>query len=154
MLPGDRLVCAFIGPVKPGSTFKLWLLHVTIVPWFRLPDSSAVLADGLKRAFVTIGPFGAVVGQETRFGPKKNRPAHLLDGQGFAELEQRTRRYLRKKRAWLVDETTKRRRQFRPHVTFQGDEHLQEGGELNFDKVYIVEQKGDYKEVVAEINLG
>jgi 2'-5' RNA ligase len=154
MLPGDRLVCAFVHEQQPGTTFKKWLLHVTIVPWFRLDDDTAQVATGLKNALSGIEPFESAVDGTVLFGPRKNRPAHLLEPAGFPEVEKRVRNYLHKKRAWLVDETTKRRHEFRPHVTMQGEDHVQQGDVLKFDRLYIVEQRGDYKEVTAEIPLG
>jgi hypothetical protein len=153
MLPGDRLICAFVDPVSVGKTFSNWLLHVTIVPWFRLDDSSDQIARGLQTALSPIPQFQVKVGEEVRLGPKKNRPAHLVEEGLFPDIEKRIRNYLHKKQAWLVDETTKRKQQFRPHVTFQGDNHVKTGDVLVFDAVYIVEQRGSYKEVVAAIPL-
>ena len=154
MLPGDRLVCCFVSDQAVGTQFKKWLLHVTIVPWFRLEDSTEHIAEGLAESLAAITPFESRVGETARFGPRKNRLAYLIEPAQLPDVEQRVRNYLHKKRAWLVDETTKRKRSFKPHVTYQGDDHLEEGSTLRFDRVYIVEQKGDYKEIVAEIPFG
>jgi 2'-5' RNA ligase len=154
MLPGDRLICAFVKQVAVGERFNKWLLHVTIVPWFRLEESSEQITQGLVKSLSAIQPFEAEVEEEVRFGPKKNRPAHLLESREFSAIEEKVRSYLHKKRAWIVDETTKRERPFRPHVTFQGDEHLRTGDTISCDKLYIVEQKGGHKEVVTEIGFG
>jgi 2'-5' RNA ligase len=153
MLPGDRLVCAFVDPVTVGDCFTKWLLHVTVIPWFRLDDSSGHIAAGLQMAMKPIEPFAVKVGEEVMLGPKKNRPAHLIEPGSFPEVETRVRNYLHKKQAWLVDETTRRKQQFRPHVTIQGDRHLEKGSELHFDAIYIVEQKGLHKEIVADIKF-
>lgn len=153
MLPGDRLICAFIEPRRTGHGFKDWPLHVTIIPWFRLEDTSESLAAGLRRAFTGIAPFKSTVRGTTRLGPKKDRSAHLLDTEGYPELEKQARKYLRKKRAWLVDETTKARRPYLPHVTFQDGDHLEEGSTISCDRIYIVAQKGDRKTVESEIML-
>jgi 2'-5' RNA ligase len=155
MLPGDRLVCAFVEPHTKGETFRKWLLHVTIVPWFRLPDASDAIAQGLEQALKSIGPFKATIDGETIFGPRKNRPAMLIDPPTpFIEIERKVRGFLHKKRAWLVDETTKKQYEFRPHVTVQGEKKLNSGDTFLCDKLYIVEQKGDYKEIVGEVKLG
>jgi 2'-5' RNA ligase len=153
MLPGDRLVCAFVDPVTVGDIFTRWLLHVTVIPWFRLNDSSERVAAGLQSALNPIEPFAVKVDEEAMLGPKKNRPAHMIESGLFPEVETRVRNYLHKKQAWLVDETTKRKQQFRPHVTVQGDRHLEKGSELYFDAIYIVEQKGQHKEIVAAIKF-
>lgn len=154
MLPGDRLVCAFVEPQPVGTQFKTWLLHVTIVPWFRLEEATAVVAEGLVRALTIVGPFTAVGVGEALFGPQKNRPVRLLEPSApFMQSEAKVRSYLHQKRAWLVDETTKRRYEFRPHVTAQGDLLLPAAVSFEIAQLYIVEQKGDYKEIVAEVRL-
>lgn len=153
MMPGDRLVCAFVNPQKVGKQFSKWPLHVTIVPWFRLKDNSEQVAEGLAKATAPIRPFMVSVVGKAEFGPKRNRPAHLLEPAEFLELERRVRNYLHQKRAWLVDETTKKPRLFVPHVTFQDGEHLTESSQLFCDRLFIVEQKGEYKELVGEVTL-
>lgn len=88
------------------------------------------------------------------FGPRKNRPATLIaQPTPFTTVEQKARNYLHQKRAWLVDETTKRRHAFRPHVTAQAESRLIPGKIFTCDRLYIVEQMGNYKEVVGEIEL-
>lgn len=155
MLPGDRLVCAFVEPQETGNQFTRWILHVTVVPWFRSQDSSESIALGLTKALVSIKPFEVLIDEEAWFGPKKNRKAHLVKTPSpLSDIEARVRNYFHKKRAWLVDETTKRSRRFRPHVTVQNNSSLKIGDRFNIGKLYIVEQKGNYKEIVAEVPLG
>jgi 2'-5' RNA ligase len=154
MQPGDRLVCLFLQVYRVGDTFQQWPLHVTIVPWFRMPDSSAQLGSGLGRALGSLQPFTVVAADEARFGPRR-RLVRLLEPSGqLVTLEHKVRTYLHKKRAWLVDETTKRRYDFRPHVTAQAEQGLAPGATVLTDRLYIVEQKGDYKEIVSEVCFG
>jgi len=151
--PGDRLVCAFIEPLPVDREFKKWYLHVTIVAWFRLEDSSESLAEGFQKALTPIQPFEAKIGPEMKLRSKRHRGANQLETSYFTDIEPRVRIYLHKKRAWIVDETTKRRYPYRPHVTFQGDDRLHEGDSFYCDLLYIVEQKGDYKIIEAEVLL-
>lgn len=153
MLPGDRLVCAFVEPQRLGLQFKEWLLHVTIVPWFRVEDTSDAIAEGMHEALTTIEPFTATAGDTAYFGPRKRTVRLLVQPTPFTHVEQKVRTYLHKKRAWLVDETTKRHYDFRPHVTEQEQQGLGEGQSFHCDRLYIVEQKGDYKEIVSEVFL-
>ncbi len=154
MLSGDRLICAFVEPQTAGVQFKTWLLHVTIVPWFRLHEDTSVLAQGIERAMYSIVPFNVTTGDVAQFGPRKNRPVRLLlPTEQLEYIESKTRDYLHKKRAFLIDETTKKPYSFRPHVTAQGGFLLPEHARLHIDRLYIVEQKGDYKEIVSEIML-
>lgn len=154
MLPGDRLICAFVEPQAVGTRFTDWLLHVTVVAWFRLDTSSEQIADSLTKALTTVWPFEAMAGETVTMGGRQ-RPARLLQlPTPFTQIEQKVRSYFHKKRAWLVDETTKRRYEYRPHVTLQTSGELAEGQTFKVDKLYIVEQKGDYKVITAEIPFG
>jgi hypothetical protein len=154
MQPGDRIICALLENQPVGTQFKHWFLHVTIVPWFRLGDPNQVIAEGLGRALATVAPFRAVGGQPASFRSRKNAPVRLVQlPTPFMPIEQKVRSYLHHKRAWLVDETTKVRQGFRPHVTSQGEQQLQQSDTFWCDRLYIVEQKGDYKEIMSEIVL-
>lgn len=154
MLPGDRLVCAFVENQPVGTQFKTWLLHVTIVPWFRLDEAVDAIEQGLKQAMYGIKPFDVTTDGEALFGPRKNRPVRLLLPTGQLEqIETKARTYLRKERAFLIDETTKKPYSFRPHVTAQNGFLLPEGTMFRIDRLYIVQQKGDYKEIVNEVTL-
>lgn len=155
MLPGDRLICAFMGSQTVGLQFSAWLLHVTIVPWFRVDETSGVIVRNLQTELQYVVPFMAITDGEALFGPQKSRPVRLLQPVApFRTLEQKVRGYLHEKRAWLVDETAKRPREFAPHVTDQADARLHESDTFWCDRLYIVEQKGKLKEVVGEIRLG
>jgi 2'-5' RNA ligase len=152
MLPGDRLICGFVDEFKIGDTFSKWPLHITIVPWFRLDDPSEQIARGLQQALTLVKPFTVIVGETAVFGPRK-RQAHVLEPSRLTEVEKRVRKYFHQKRAWLVDETTKRKYDFRPHITFQGDEHLQKGDRVQIDRLYAVQQQGGHKLVAGIIEL-
>jgi 2'-5' RNA ligase len=152
MQAGDRLICAFVAQQRIGTTFNDWFLHVTIVPWFRLDDSSEWVAQGLEQALEPIEPFEVTMGDDAAFGPHHDRPAVMVQHPTpFVDIERRIRNYFHKKQAWLVDETTKIRYEFRPHVTAQKAGQLHSGDAFECDRLYIVEQKGDYKEIVEEV---
>jgi len=146
MLPGDRLACLLIDPLKTGDRFLHWPLHVTIVAWFRLDDSSEQLGRGFARALRPVRPFTVRAGYEAHFGPRGRLVRLLETSPELTEVEQKVRAYLHKKRAWLVDETTKRHYDFRPHVTAQAGRRLPSGAIVECDRLYIVEQKGDYRQ--------
>lgn len=155
MLPGDRLVCAFVEPQAVGTQFSAWMLHVTIVPWFRLDEPTDVISHDLWQVLKHATPFLAIAGGQALFGVRKTKPVRLLQPVlPFKTLEQKTRAYLRKKHAWLVDETTRSHREFVPHATDQADARLQEGDAFWCAQLYIVEQKGKAKEIVGEIQFG
>lgn len=126
MFYDDRPICVFLESQPLHTQFEVWPLHVTIVPWFRLPDSSESVAQGLlAQVLAPIGPFTTVAGDEAMFGPKKTRWARLImEPSPFSLIAQKSRVYLHKKRAFLIDETTKRLPRFHPHVTAQRTEWL------------------------------
>lgn len=152
MQPGDRLICAFVKPLTPGAEFKLWPLHVTIVPWFRVEISLDRIAKEIGDALTEVQPFEAVVGGEAHFGRNKlvnlvRQPTPLM------EIEKKVRSVLKSHDAWIVDETTKRRRSYRPHVTEQKSERVHEGDSFLVNRFYVVEQLGGSKKVVELVRF-
>jgi hypothetical protein len=155
MLPGDRLICGFVETLDLGAQFQTWLPHLTIVPWFRLDEASGAIAKGLERALYGIVSFDVMTDGVVQLGPRKNRPVRLIrPTKQLAQIETKVRTYLHKKRAFLIDETTKMPHQFRPHVTAQGGFLLPERMTLHIDRFYIVEQVGGCKKVTAVFSLG
>jgi len=154
MIPGDRLICAFIENRPNGDTFMEWPLHATIVPWFRLDMATSELATKIMQKLSAIEPFMVTVGGEAGFGHRGRKVVNLIETPSPLEtIERLARRLLHDHDAWLVDETTKRQHGFRPHVTRQKSGRVQEGGTFTIENLYIVEQKGEYKEVVGRIDL-
>jgi 2'-5' RNA ligase len=152
MKPGDRLVCAFVDQLPVGTDFKEWPLHVTIVPWFRADVSSYALARGIKTALSGISPFEIRVDGEAVFG--RDKTVNLIEQPTpLNDIESQVRSVLKNHNAWLVDESTKKKRPFKPHVTAQKSARLNEGEGFLCDRLYIVEQKGDHKSIEAEIPL-
>lgn len=148
MVPGDRLFCCFIKPQTLNETFTAWPLHITIVPWFRTDKASDALCRMLNQRLQSIEPFHVDVGEEARMG--YDRTVNLIRTPSpLEDIEQAARALLHENAAWLVDETTQKQRAFRPHVTAQKSGRMQTGDHVTIDKVYIVEQKGDYKEITG-----
>jgi 2'-5' RNA ligase len=153
MVPGDRLFCAFVDSREAGDTFSDWPLHLTIVPWFRTATSSEELGGELRRRLQWLGPFQVVVEGEAKFGAKRRLVSLVAEPTPLRSIEHEVREMLHEHAAWLVDETTRVRRPFRPHVTAQRSGRLQDGDAFMCEALYIVEQKGGYKEVVNKIRL-
>lgn len=154
MLPGDRLICIFTKNKALGHTFSSWYLHSTIVPWFRLPLATQELSRQLAEAIKDCKLFEIVINGETQFGYRSRKTVSLIaEPTPLTDLEQKSRALLKAHNAWLVDETTKQHHGFRPHITVQQNARLKAGDSFWCDKVYIVEQKGSHKEIVAAIPL-
>ncbi len=154
MQPGDRLVCAFLENRETGETFTDWPLHITIVPWFRTEVTSDVLAEEMQAAMRDIEPFEAVAGGEAGFGYKGQKLVNLiLTPSSLEDIEKAVREVLHGHNAWMVDETTKIRRVFRPHVTKNTSGRVYEGDVFPINSIYIIEQKGVRKEITGKISL-
>lgn len=154
MIPGDRLFCALVENMHVGDMFTDWPLHVTIVPWFRADTTSEDLGRELSRRLTDLAPFVVSVAGETRMGHRGRRKVNLIvTPTPLQTIEKEARALLHEKSAWIVDETTRRQRPFVPHVTHQKSGRLQEGDTFVCNSVYIVEQKGDCKEIVSRIEV-
>lgn len=154
MYPGDRLLCFFVQPVE-RSEFRGWPLHITVVPWFRLALPATKLSADLAAAFAKFRVFDIRVAGEAFFGRRHSRVVDLLEASAeMSTIEQACRQYLHAQNAWIVDETTRRRFAYRPHVTRQGNVRVYGGDVIRCQSVCIVEQHGDYKTVVDKVELG
>jgi len=153
--PGDRLVCALIETAHVGATFRDWPLHVTIVPWFRISTESENLTITLREAIGDIPAFKAkIVKENVYFGHQKNKRASLIGQPSpFTAIETRIRRLLHTYGAWIVDESTKLRREYTPHVTVQQSQGLSTGDTFWCHQLYIIEQKGGHKRIAGLVGL-
>lgn len=152
MRPGDRLICALVQQRNVGHKFEAWPLHVTVVPWFRMDLSSAQLAQELEEVYISSQAFEVKVEEETKFGYKKQKLVNLVSAPMLERIEGQTRRLLHSYKSWIVDEADKTRN-FRPHITAQGDDRADEGTTFRCDRLYIVSQRGTYKQLEAEVIL-
>lgn len=154
MLPKDRLVCALVEDKPINAKFEDWPLHVTILPWFRSKQTSPNLISGLEKELSDIKPFESVVGASDKFGYRKDKLVNLIELPSiFLNVEKVVRQFIKKEASWLVDESTRKRHEYRPHVTIQKTTHLSEGDKFNTNNLYLVEQKGRYKEIVGVVKL-
>lgn len=153
MLPGDRLVCAFVSDREVGNIFRDWPLHITIVPWFRAEVTTEKLAQKLRSGIQNVGSITVDIGPEARFGGRRKLVNLVQAPSPLEDIEKTVRHVLRGEDAWIVDETTKKRSPFRPHVTAQSSDRLHESDSFVCSYIYIIEQKGDCKKVTGRIHL-
>ncbi len=154
MQPGDRLVCVLVTQLANGAVFSQWPLHITLVPWFRSEVSSELLVELFSESLEDVQPFEVEVAGEATFGYRGRKTVSLIKQPSpLEEIEGRVRHILKTNSSWIVDESTKATRSFRPHVTFQKNECLHEGDRFVCDQLYIIEQKGDHKLVAGTVGL-
>jgi 2'-5' RNA ligase len=156
MQPGDRIICAFLEEFAIGHTYKDWPLHITIIPWFRTPQTAEELMAELseKLANASLAPFQIAVLGEAGFGHKGGKLVNLLaQPSPLDTIEEQARNVLHAPQAWIVDETNGFNRQYRPHITENKSGRTHEGDSIHCSAVYIIEQKGSYKEITGRIEL-
>lgn len=153
MAPEDRLICAAVNQLALHQEFKTWPLHLTIVPWFRMPEPSEDLAAELQSRLAGIEPFMVAMGEQTTLGHNKTvnlvqepTPLHRIWREIVEVLDEH--------QAWQVDKTTKRHHSYRPHVSQQQAERLHEGESFWCARLYIIEQLGGRKRVAGIVELG
>ena len=151
MQPGDRFVGAFVRPQPIGTQFTEWPLHVTVVSWVRGSASTQELEQALAAELGDFRPFEARVGEETLF----------VNGTVLVNLIQVPSQF--EKLLPLVKSAEDTigltfvstvHPVYKFHVTVQKAERLHEGDSFQVNQLSIVEQKGGYKEVVGEVQLG
>lgn len=154
MLKGDKLICLFVQDYSLGDKFTHWPLHITILPWFRNDLSTDRIIEEICKELQSYASFSLNISQEAYFGSKKDKLVNLIKpDKTLSSIEKTIRSYLKAKRSWIVDETTKRKIQYSPHVTVQSSERLIAGDKIKINKIYLIEQKEENKEVVGIINI-
>lgn len=154
MLPGDRLVCVLVDPIDLGTTFRAWPLHVTVVPWFRAAMSNEEVLTGIGGVVRSFEPFNIAIDGEGHFGHRGSKLVNLVRLPTLlTRIERQVRCFLKEHDAWIVDETTKRIRPFKPHVTVQGGKRLTSGDSFTCRGLYLIEQQGGVKQVVGLVEF-
>lgn len=153
MVPGDRIFCAFVEPLRPKDVFNDWPLHATIIPWFRTDMDDRELVRELRDRLGRLSPFRAVMGGEAKFGRRRKSVTLVQTPTPLTTIEHEARDLLHELGAWIVDESIKQRRDYRPHITAQRSGRLHAGDSFDVRAIYIVEQKGDHKQVTSRIDI-
>lgn len=154
MVPGDRLVCAFVEPLTPGAVFAEWPLHVTVVPWFRVDIPTDRLVSLLSSTLSSVHAFDASADGTAHFGRGGKKLVHLIAAPSpFWDVEHRIRELLHRQQAWIVDETTRKRRTYQPHITNQQGTQAHDGQAVQVNNLYIIEQQGSHKVVAGKVAL-
>ena len=148
MATGDYILCGFVTPVKVGDQFSDWPLHVTVVPWFQFKVPLGNLLDALH-ALVLPHVFTAMVGDNTTFG---NFSVSILEATPWLPLHDQLLNFTQR----LGTHTAPHNYigpNYTPHVTHQKTDQLIPSDSFLCDAVYLIKQHGEYKEVVAKVEL-
>lgn len=158
MKPGALVLVAMVDPASVPTTFRRkrleWPLHVTVLPWFSVPDEPKFI-QFLHDHLLSESGFEAIMGEDAAFGVNGEIPVTLAASrQPFAVLHN----YLLEAvhdhggemlvNTWLRDN-------YRPHVTHHGDNRLFEGDAFMVQSLTLVRLLDeDMCEVVTSFVLG
>lgn len=129
-------------------------MHLTVVPWFRVELASGQLAGMLFVKLADVPDFFVKVEGRGGFGHRHKEAAQVNRPDELIGLEKVVRGTLKDQNAWMVDESTRLKHEFSPHVTDQKTERLEAGDEFWVHGLYIISQQGEYKQIDAEVPLG
>ena len=90
MTEGALIVVAMVDPTAAPKHFRRrrleWPLHVTILPWFTVPDEP-VFISFLERHLPSESAFDAIIGEHTAFGEAGETPVSLVENRApFAAM--------------------------------------------------------------------
>lgn len=156
MKPGDYLVTVFPDEHMVGETFgEEWLLHVTILAWFRLKMPAQKLASALEQAYHGVAPFTIELAGETHLGFGGTALVNLVRlPSPLIKLQRRTVALLDDLHADFVTGRGTWGGEYRPHMTAQTSARMHEGDTFTCDRFYLVERVGNRHKIVGVMSLG
>lgn len=128
-------------PLKKGDRFETWPLHVTILQWFSLPrEFEPAFVNALANQAHATKPPVAVGDVEAMFGPEHDVRVRTLRSMGaLAALHARV--YETARRFDGIVDSPYVLRDYRPHVTYQGERGIAEGETVRLTAMQLI--RGD-----------
>lgn len=158
MIPGALIVVAMVDPGSVPKQFRRrrleWPLHVTILPWFTVPDEASFIGF-LERNLPSEQSFEAVMGADAAFGEDGKTTVSLVENkQPLAVLHNYVlEAVLGQDGTVLVN--TWIRDSYKPHVTHHGENRLHPGDTFMIQSLTLVRLLNeDMCEVVVTLPLG
>lgn len=158
MTEGALIIVAMVDPGSVPVRFKRrrleWPLHVTVVPWFMVPDEQKFI-QFLEEHLPSEPSFNVLVGQDAAFGAEGEIPVSLIaDRTPFAILHNYVLEAIADHDGTVLLNTWIRDA-YRPHITHHGDNRLHEGDTFTARSLTIVRLlDDDMCEVVTTMSLG
>lgn len=158
MRPGALVAVAMVDPAAVPTRFRRkrleWPLHVTVAPWFTVPDEAEFISF-LKTHLPSEPQFEAVMGENTAFGTDREIPVTLvLNRQPFALLHNYLLEVVQGHHGEILVNTWLRE-DYKPHVTHHGDSRLFPGDSFMVRAITLVRLLDeDMCEVIATLPLG
>lgn len=158
MTEGALIVVAMVDPASAPQLFRRrrleWPLHVTVLPWFTVPDE-AVFVEFLERHLPSEPAFQAVIDVDAAFGEAGEIPVSLVKNRvPFAAMHTYVLEAVLGQHGTVLMNTWIRD-SYKPHVTHHGDNRLHQGDTFMVQSLTVVRLLDeDMCEVVTTIALG
>lgn len=158
MTEGALIIVAMVDPDTVPHRFQRkrlqWPLHVTVLPWFTVPDEAA-LVDFLQRHLPSEQAFEAIIGADASFGESGERPVSLVENRApFALLHNYVLEAVLGQHGTVLMNTWIRD-SYKPHVTHHGENRLHPGETFMVQSLTLVRLLNeDMCEVVVTMPLG
>ena len=113
--------------IKVGDQFEQWPLHVTVMPWFSLPEGRLAPFDNrLRNMMHNYKPMTMTGKQEAMFGPESDVRVRVVGDLGaFAVMHEAMRVLVNDNDGEVLSPYVGDA--FVPHITFQGEQGIDEG---------------------------
>jgi 2'-5' RNA ligase len=135
------VLASTLEPLKTGDQFETWPLHVTIMQWFTIPENRfAPFDNSLKNRMHDFAPTVIEGDQVEWFGPENDVRVRVLKNIGaLASLHSAVLDTISNHGGTIYSEYIGE--YFRPHVTFQGEEGLEENEKRDIRGMHLI--RGD-----------
>lgn len=139
METSDKFVLvASLETLEKGDEFTHWPLHVTLLPWFTVPDERMQAFDNaVKNRVHTYGaqfPLGDTI---EMFGPHKDVPVRTLKSIGrLAHMHRELVDCVERANGTFYDSWIKD--DYRPHVTIQKDKAIDEDEQIALTHLELI----------------
>lgn len=158
MKPGALILVTMVDPAAVPAKFRRkrldWPLHITLVPWFELPDEAAFL-EQLRTIIPMEESFQVTVGEEAAFGIENDTPVNLINySRPLTVMHYFLLTALEAHQATMVSNTNWIRDKYSPHVTHHGNSRLHLGDVVSVNTITVVRLlDDDWCEVVDALTL-
>ncbi len=158
MNPGALVLVAMVDPASVPSTFRRklleWPLHVTVAPWFSVPDEDLFI-QFLERNLPSEPSFESLMGEDAAFGADNEIPVTLVSNrEPFAVLHNYLLEAIHGYDGVMLVNTWIREN-YKPHVTHHGENRLFPGDTFMVRSLTLVRLLDeDVCEVVTSFALG
>ncbi len=134
----EYIVAVLLENKSINEEFGRWPLHITIVPWFEIKNSTKAI-NAIKRVSKYHKPFSVIVGEKAMFGPKHTVEVNrLAEDQPLKTLHEALTHELNVAGANFMHKHYMGNG-YNPHITKRSFANVQPGHTLNIKNVYLIE---------------